>query len=370
MLGLSAEDVIASLPEGFTETKGTARIMPVEGAGGTGQDDSGKTGTMSFSRKTSAHDPYCGAALRLIPEKASKRAEYRKFLLPRTIVQYTSPYPAAVSVDLGDAAEEIRCIVPRGDHYLGLLPKFSQEWLSKIGQGGGADQVVRASAVWSRMRSEDLKAGSNLFVSSIYHYPKDDFFPLFVSLVNPLDPKIPAVADGTAGGAVERWVEGLLLKRLFPRGGSGKLLPGENGRGWVLMRPLSQVTGAKDASLMEVAVLLASMAMRDGIPCWFAIFPETVFLFLGGDPGADGSYAFSIERYLAGAGDGGVYGLMSDSRSHYLGEATSKGEPKFVDAGDCRLFHPLPPPKVETPKGGGAKKTKGDVSANPFDSPR
>jgi hypothetical protein len=369
-LGITAGDVISDLPENFQETLGTARIMPLDISGGSiEKEGGGKVGTLRFVRKSSTQDPYCGATLRLIPEKAEGRSEYRKFLLPRTIVEYAAPYPAAVTVELGDAAEEIRCIAPKGAHYIGLLPKFKQEWLVKIGQGGVADQVARVSAVWSRMRSEDLKVGGNLFVSSIYHYPRENFIPLFVSMVNPLESALPKIEAGGGGEGVERWVEGVLLQRIFPRVTKPKFVPGEDGRGWILLRPLGGILGDKDVSEIEAGILLASMAVRDGIPCWFAIFSDTVFLFLGGEPGGDGSYAFSIRKYLNGAGGGGFYEFMNESRSHYLGEATTKGEPKFVDAGDYRLFYPIPPTK-SAEAGGGKSKSKGGAGGNPFDQPR
>lgn len=374
-IGLSTEDIIAGLPGNFTETPGSARIMPADGGGVEGPSKGKKAEIFRFIRRSSAHNPYCGASLRLIPDKVEGKEEYQKFLLPRTIIQYTSPYPAAVSVDLGDAAEEIRCIAPKGDHYIGLIPNFKQEWLFKIGQGGVADQVARASAVWAWMGSEDLKAGVNFLVSSVYHFPREDFFPLFVSLVNPLDPSLPMVDSGAGGGVVERWVEGLVLKRVLPRSKSANFLPPEDGKEWILMKPFEQVLMARDPSKMEAAILIASMATRDGIPCWFAVFPETVFLFLGGAPGDADSFVFSVEKYLTRAEVREGYEFMDDSRRHYLGVTTSQGEPKFIDSGDFQFFHPLPVAKGG--RGGGApgpKKaevnTKGRDEGNPFKSPK
>jgi len=373
-LGFSPEDALAGLPDDFKETKGDARIMPAGGIAPKERQKNGKMGRLDFHQKATAGNPYCGAVLRLIPEKVEGREEYKKFLLPKLILHYSSPYPAAITVDFGDAAKKIHKISPAGDNYIGLLPSFDQKWLRDIGDGGAVGQRIQAQAIWTKkLRSEDLILGGEIAVTSIYHFPKEDIYPLAVSLIDPRSPFLPL--GGNAGGVLSRslgqWLEGVFLGKPFPSNSSPSTIPPENGRGWVLFRPLEEAVRDQKTTVLEASIILASMALRDGVPCWLAIFPDQIFLFLGNTPGQAGSYVISPKRLLTGEDTRrGFYAFLEGSRTDYLSAVTSVGEPKFINAEDHSLYHPIPVREKEK-EGGGRKRSgaDGDKTRNPFDRP-
>jgi hypothetical protein len=92
-----------------------------------------------------------------------------------------------------------------------------------------------------------------------------------------------------------------------------------------------------------MAVLFASAAFRDGIPCWFAFAGDRIFLMFGALPPEKNSYVLSPAAFLDRGGGGDFYSVIEKSRQDYVDIVTQGTAINFLDVKERRFFYDFAP---------------------------
>lgn len=352
----AAGRMIEEIPKDFKETAGDSKIAQQKTAVASLENPS-----LKISQIPGLSSPLCGAILRLDRNAAEGREEYREFLLPSIIIDSRNPHPSALTVQFGEAAGEVRTLVPAGGFHVGILPTFRPRWLATDWQGGARAVDIKVLSAWSRLRSDDLLTSGKVHVSSVYHFPAKHINPLVVSALDPNSKNLPEVA-GPTGGRADVWAEAIFFEtRLKGKGETGL---SDNPEAWVFVRPPEVVSDADGATDLEAAVFVGSAALRDGIPCWLTFVGRDVFLMMGGLPPDEKSFVLSPSLLVSGAFRDSFEEFSRKSRDAYIDALTRAGTAKFLDVSDRKLFVDLPEAKrIQAEAGRGEAQRK----PNPFD---
>jgi hypothetical protein len=351
----SIRRMLAGIPDDFTESGDHVRVTP---ANKPSAKKDGKEASLEFFQAPTAQNPFSGAELRIKRALVEGNPAYREFLLPKIVLQSRSPYQMALQVNLGGAASEIRAIVPGGDFYIGLLPSFNMDWVGGIEDGGAVNMDIRADGRWSKLRADDVSSRGRFSASSPSHIPRKHLNPLLASALEPSSEGLPGVGLAKRGGAL-MWMENAHYG-LSMRGWKSEK---ENMRnGWLRVRPVEKILDGNGVTATEFAVLWASMAVRDGIPCWFVFLNEEVFLMFGALPPSQESYVMSPTIFLDKGDKDDFYSLSERSRQSYVEILTKGAEPQYLSGEDRKFFYDLPARKKVT----GGKATK-EEPKNPFE---
>ena len=339
--------ILKGIPRDFEETAGTARILSQEGVLSEIRKPS-----LSVFQKPDFTNPLLGAVLRIDRERALQREEYRAFLLPQIILSSQGRHPIALTAKFGGVADEIRYLIPDGAFHVGLIPRFSKEWLSGLKSGGAISVDMTVDGVWSRLRVDDLFLKFNFAVTPPTLFPDKSLNPLVVSMLDEKETLLPPIGNGRIND-VFRWAE-LLYYETIPLVGGGK--SGErNTTGWVSVRPVSDVIDSKDPTPLELAILWGSCALRDGIQSWLTFIDGEIFVFFGGRPPAKEGFVLSPAIFVNKSRELDFLRFAEVSRNAYADLILKGKTPAFVNIEDRRLFFDLAKQKTESKQEQGEK---------------